>query len=74
MEQIVIHIKDKKKAKMLFDLLTSLDFVDSINATSEKVGETAKTQLDTSDFFAMAGLWEGRDVSLETIRQKAWPR
>ncbi|MDA0243875.1 MAG: hypothetical protein OT477_10705 [Chloroflexi bacterium] len=25
-------------------------------------------------FFAMAGLWAGRDVTIETIRQQAWPR
>jgi hypothetical protein len=74
MEQIVIQIKDKKKARMLFDLLTALDSVDSMNTTSEDFKETTTAQTDTSNFFAMAGLWEGRDVSLETIRQKTWPK
>jgi hypothetical protein len=73
MEQIVVQIKDKEKAKVLFELLTALDFVASV-----KSGETEGIAVEGGegqiDFFAFAGLWQDRDVSLETIRQKAWPR
>jgi hypothetical protein len=74
MEQIIIRIKDKQKARRLVDLLKVLDFIDFIEAT-----ETALNQEETNlnkeedDFFALAGLWQGRDISQEMIRQQAWP-
>ncbi len=27
---------------------------------------------DSLDFFSMAGIWEDREITLESIRQKAW--
>ena len=36
--------------------------------------EVPETQAEPTDFFSMAGLWEGREVTLASIRQKAWPR
>jgi hypothetical protein len=75
MEQIIIRIKDKQKARRLIDLLAVLDFVDSIEAEEavSPIGDDT-TQEATDDFFALAGLWQGRDISQETIRQQAWPR
>ncbi|HEX9922673.1 MAG TPA: hypothetical protein VGD99_08415 [Anaerolineae bacterium] len=70
MEQILITVKDKEKAKVLLELLAALDFVDSVNASSSE----EMTEGESADFFALAGLWEGRDITLETIRQQAWPR
>jgi hypothetical protein len=75
MEQIVVQIRDKEKAKVLLELLTALDFVDSVQSM-----ETGPTEGDPKileglhDFFSLAGLWQDRDVSLEAIRLKAWPR
>ena len=75
MEQIVVHVKDKAKAKVLFELLTALDFVDSVQSSETQEVKVASTVPDErSDFFSLAGLWQGRDVTLESIRQKAWPR
>jgi len=69
MEQFVIQVKNKEKAKILYELLASLDFVEFVRTvTKENDAEEAE------DFFALAGLWEGRDISLESIRQQAWPR
>ena len=75
MEQIIIQVKDKEKARKLFDLLTELDFVSSV-MTSEVVNTevNATTREESSDFFSLAGIWKGREISLETIRQKAWPK
>jgi hypothetical protein len=72
MEQMVIHVKNREKAKLLFELLSALDFVDFIDTETE----AAETHglAESADFFALAGLWEGRDITLETIRQQAWPR
>lgn len=75
MQQIIIQVKDKNKARKLFELLTELDFVSSVK-TSEAIDAEASTTTpkEPSDFFSLAGLWEGRDISLESIRQKAWPK
>ena len=73
MEQIIIQIKNKEKANLLLELLRALDFVDLV-----KVSETTETEAapeeEISDFFSLAGLWEGRDITLSSIRQQAWPR
>ena len=73
MEKITVHVKDKEKAQLLFELLTALDFVESVNTSSAKV-DMDVAQEDSTDFFALAGLWAGRDVNLTSIRQHAWPR
>jgi hypothetical protein len=71
MEQIIIRIRDQKKAQTLIDFLKSLDFVETIN--EREFSETSESSADEKDFFALAGLWAGRDISLKTIREQAWP-
>lgn len=35
--------------------------------------ETLEKQTEeTEDFFAIAGIWENRKITSETLRQKAW--
>ena len=72
MEQITIRIKDRKKAQTLLDFLKSLDFIESVSekdlpfeGTSSNGGE--------KDFFSMAGFWAGRDITIQSIREQAWP-
>ncbi len=75
MEQIVVQVRDKEKAKVLFELLTALDFVDSVKTSeAEEVEVKATIREEAADFFSLAGLWQDREVTLESIRQKAWPR
>ena len=71
MEQIIIRIRDRKKAQTLIDFLKSLDFVETI--TERELSDETSTANEENEFFAMAGLWEGRDISLKTIREQAWP-
>jgi hypothetical protein len=74
MEQIIIRIKDKQKARRLVDLLKVLDFIDFIEATETALNqEETNLKKEEDDFFALAGLWQGRDISQEMIRQQAWP-
>jgi len=47
-----------EKQKQVFQLVESLD----------KKGE------ESEDFFAIAGLWEDRNITSETMRVKAWNR
>ena len=75
MEQIVVQIRDKAKAKALSELLAALDFVDSVQTSQTEAAEVDSTaNEDQLDFFSLAGLWQDREVTLDTIRQKAWPR
>ena len=72
MEEIIIRVKDKDKAKALHDLLRALDFVDSIATDSQAENADEQIQEDEA-FFSVAGIWSDRDVSQESLRQKAWP-
>ena len=71
MEQITIQIKNKKKAQALLDFLKSLDFIEDINFTNLSANSAA--QMGEKDFFALAGIWSERDVTLDSIRSTAWP-
>ena len=70
MEQIVIQVKDKKKARVLKKFLKTLDFVESVTEP-DLAKQTRK--IKSVDFFSMAGLWAGRDISQEDILKEAWP-
>ena len=69
MEQIIIQVKDKFKAKMLLELLNDMNFISDIKTFEQDIDTNR-----TIDFFSFAGIWAGRDVSLQSVRQKAWPR
>jgi hypothetical protein len=71
MEQITIRIRDRKKAQTLIDFLKTLDFVEAIS--EKELPEEASAVNEEKEFFAIAGLWEERDISLKTIREQAWP-
>ncbi|MBE3140833.1 MAG: hypothetical protein IMZ53_09645 [Thermoplasmata archaeon] len=71
MEQIVIQVKDKKKAQALKNFLQTLDFVESV---TEPGMNRQGRQIKSADFFSIAGLWAGRDISQESIRKEAWPQ
>jgi len=73
MEQIIIQIKDRKKAKTLLDFLKSLDFIESITEKELSASSAAGDKDGENEFFALAGLWAGREISLKTIREQAWP-
>ena len=70
MKRVEIRVKDDEKAKPLLDFLRSLDFVELAETNERQSGD----QENDEAFFALAGLWEGREVTLDTIRRKAWPR
>lgn len=74
MEEIVIQIKDKQKVQWLTNLLQALDFVTSVRVTHKKqVKRTAQDKTD-ADFFSYAGIWANQDITVTTLRNKAWPR
>ena len=73
MEQIVIQTNDKKKAQALMNFLKALDFIENVTASELSTAKSKSKTASEQDFFSMAGLWADRDVTLESIRKKAWP-
>lgn len=72
MEQITIQISDRRKARALKDFLKSLDYVEKVSTANLR--RPISVRAKKADFFAMAGVWADRDITLETLRQNAWPR
>jgi len=68
MEQLIIQVENQAKAKMLSEILSALDFVSSV----EVIKKTAVKSEGKEDFFALAGLWENRNITAESVRQEAW--
>ena len=71
MEQITIQVKNKQKAQALINFLKALDFVEEVTTTDTSL--EAGDRINDKEFFALAGLWAGRKVTLDSIRQKASP-
>jgi hypothetical protein len=72
MEKITIQVKNKQKAQALINFLKAMDFIEDVTA-SDLSTLKPKARVNNKEFFALAGLWAGRDVTLDSIRQKAWP-
>lgn len=72
MAQIIVRVRDERKAELLLELLASLDFVDVVESSID--AEDAVTEADDAAFFALAGIWEDRQIDADSIRQQAWPR
>lgn len=72
MTQIIVRIRDERKAELLLELLASLDFVDVVESSFD--AQDADGETDDADFFALAGIWEERRIDADSIRRQAWPR
>ena len=68
MQQLIIQVADKEKAEMLLKIISALDFVNSVEVVENNTDIADNQQ----DFFALAGMWETRNITTESIRQKAW--
>jgi hypothetical protein len=66
MERIILTIKDGRKKTFLLELLKQFDFVEIQKAIEKKSGP--------HDFFASAGMWKGRDITANKLRDQAWKR
>jgi len=68
MDKILINIKDKSKAHIVVSLLKELPFIEF-----RQLGKTNTTR-EPSDFRELFGIWKGREITLDDLRQKAWQR
>ncbi|WP_308417861.1 MULTISPECIES: hypothetical protein [Microcystis] len=64
----MVHIRDQEKPETLSKILTALDFVDSVEIIENQTTLSDNEQ----EFFALARLWEDRDITPKSIRQTAW--
>lgn len=64
MKQIIIEVEDAENAELLIKLLDNITFIHSVEI---------KDSEETQDFFSLRGIWSDRDITLEQIREKAWP-
>ena len=62
MQQLIVQVADKEKAQMLLKIISALDFVNSVEVVED----------NTQNFFDLAGIWEDRDITTDSIRQEAW--
>jgi len=70
MTSIKITIKEDDKARDLIRFLSDIDYLDiqvEKNADSENTNGIEALEL-------ICGMWKDRDISLESIRKKAWDR
>jgi len=68
MKQQIVRIRDQENPETLSKILTALDFVDSVEIIEDQTTLSDHEQ----DFFALAGLWEDRNITPESIREAAW--
>ncbi|MEI6290139.1 MAG: hypothetical protein WCP19_06870 [Chloroflexota bacterium] len=73
MEQITIHLRDKKKAGALLKFLKTLDYIENIVMSDYPSTDHAATD-ENDAFYDLAGIWKGRDISQDSLRQQAWPK
>jgi hypothetical protein len=66
MEKIILTIKDDRKKSFFLELRKKFDFIEIQTARERKT--------DRYDFFASAGLWKGRDITANQLREQAWKR
>ena len=72
MEQIIIRVRDPKKAAALLKFLKTLDYVENVVTANLPATDESK-KAGEADFFELAGIWAGRDISQENLRKQAWP-
>lgn len=75
MPEIIVKYKNAKALRALMDFAKYFDFVIEKPKQKKNVGEAASLPIDFAenpDVTALAGIWKGKDISLNELREKAW--
>lgn len=75
MPEVIIKYKSEKAFKALQDLAKVFNMSISTPAKTVSITTTKElpiTYAERPDFMALAGIWEGRDITLEELRKEAW--
>ena len=68
MTNILVQVKDDRKAHDLIRFLKDIDYLDVV-VQKEAVGDESARDSDLRKAF---GIWADKDISLGSIREKAW--
>jgi len=78
MPEIIVKYKTAKSLSALKDLAKYFDFVLEKPKSKRAANNAAKpsslpiTFAENPDVTALAGIWKGKDISLNELREKAW--
>jgi hypothetical protein len=64
---ITLDIKNESKKESFLNFLSTLDYIEIKSQEEEKKPKSKKDK-----FSEFAGLWENKNIDLQTIREKAW--
>ena len=64
---ITLDIKNESKKESFLNFLSTLDYIETKSQEEEKQPNSKKDK-----FNEFAGLWENKNIDLQTIREKAW--
>ena len=70
---VTLDIKNESMKDSFLNFIATLDYIDI------KSDKTTSNDLDTkipkqNKFNSFAGMWENRDISIDSIRQEAWAK
>jgi hypothetical protein len=71
MHRIIVSINNKKNTRFIMTLLQKFDFVKFEPDEIEKEIPFAKRKGNWSNII---GIWKDRDINIDSIREKAWPK
>ncbi|MCD4794165.1 MAG: hypothetical protein K8R54_13085 [Bacteroidales bacterium] len=77
MSIITLEIDKKKHLKLFLNFLKGLNFpVKIISSDYKDEDNNFNSNFETSEINPdeLFGIWEGKDITLEKIREKAWKR
>jgi len=78
MPEITIKYKNAKALEALKDLAKYFDFVLEKQKSKKAISSSRNSSslpivfAENPDVTALAGIWKGRDISLEELRKKVW--
>ena len=64
---ITLDIKNESKKESFLNFLSTLDYIEIKSQEEEKQPNSKKDK-----FNEFAGLWQNKNIDLQTIREKAW--
>ena len=68
MKTLTLNVTNGSDYQLLLQLAKRL----RINIEFHTLAHEEKTISQTDDFFAICGIWEGREIDKDTLRKKAW--
>lgn len=74
-EQILLTVADQSKLDLVMELLSHFDLVQAQRIKVAIPAPAASSAIGSDeDFWALAGLWKGRNIDLERMRQESFAR